>query len=212
MDKINYSMYLVTDRKILRNISLPDAIEQAIKGGVTIVQLREKEVTSKKFYNLALKVKEITSKYNVPLIINDRIDIAMLVDADGVHLGQQDVPVIEARKIFGTTKIIGLSASNIDEAKKGVLDGADYLGVGAIFPTKTKLDAKENSIENLKNIKQEIKIPIVAIGGINYENIIEISKTGVAGAAMVSAILGNGNIEEATKNIKKIWTMNRRSI
>lgn len=212
MNKINYSLYLVTDRKILKNISLPNAVEQAIKGGITIVQLREKSISSKEFYELSLEVKEITSKYNVPLIINDRIDIAILVDADGVHLGQQDIPVIEARKILGKNKIIGLSASKINEAEKGVIDGADYLGIGAIFPTKTKLDAKENNIENLKNIKREINIPIVAIGGINQENIIEVSRTGVAGAAMVSAILGNNNIEDVTKNIKKIWTKNRRNL
>ncbi len=209
MYKIDYSIYLVTDRNLIKDKTLTEAVEEAIKGGATIVQLREKEATSREFYEVALKVKEITKKYNVPLIINDRIDIAMLVDADGLHIGQKDIPLIEARKIIGKNKIIGLSASNLEEAVQGEKEGADYLGVGAVFPTSTKKDAEDCNLKKLIQIKQKTNIPIVAIGGINKSNVGSVSKTGIEGAAMISAILQSKNIIEVTKEIKNIWLKNR---
>lgn len=209
MYKIDYSIYLVTDRNLIKDKTLTEAVEEAIKGGATIVQLREKEATSREFYEVALKVKEITKKYNVPLIINDRIDIALLVDADGLHIGQKDIPLIEARKIIGKNKIIGLSVSNLEEAVQGEKEGADYLGVGAVFSTSTKKDAEDCNLKKLIQIKQKTNIPIVAIGGINKSNVGSVSKTGIEGAAMISAILQSKNIIEETKEIKNIWLKNR---
>ena len=145
--KIDYSIYLVTDRDLMSTETLEEAVEQAIIGGCTLVQLREKDCSSLDFYNTAVKVKEITDKYNVQLLINDRLDIALAVDAAGVHVGQSDLPVSVVRKIIGEDKIIGISAGTLEEALKGQRDGADYLGVGAMYATGTKKDANPTSIE-----------------------------------------------------------------
>ena len=199
---IDYTLYLVTDdssdeEKFLKTI------EESILGGVSIVQLREKEATSLNFYNIALKVKEITNKYNVPLIINDRIDIALAIDAEGVHLGQSDLPCKIARKLIGD-KILGISASNIDEAKTAEAEGADYIGSGAIFNTKTKDDADSVTIKELKEIVHSVNIPVVAIGGINEKNAHKLRDTGINGISVVSAIMQSENPKIASKNLLNI--------
>ena len=186
---IDYSLYLVTDRELLGDKDLVQTIEQAIQGGVTMVQVREKSLSTLAFFQVAVMIKEITKKYGIPFIVNDRTDIALAVDADGLHIGQDDIPLIVARKIFGPNKLIGVSVSTLEEALLAEKDGADYLGIGAIFPTKTKDDADSVSLAELKIIKDKISIPIVAIGGINENNIKKVMETGVNGAAIVSAIV-----------------------
>lgn len=199
----DYSLYLVTDRRFLKGRTLKNAVEDAIKGGVTIVQVREKDVSTREFYKIALEVKEITDKYHVPLIINDRIDIAQAVDAGGVHLGQDDMSLKLAREILGKDKIIGISVGNVDEAKEAERDGADYVGIGAIFFTGSKKDIDiPIGILGLKEIVKTINIPSVAIGGVNKDNLSEVISTGTNGAAVISAILGNDNIEQASKELR----------
>ena len=169
-EDIDYSVYLVTDRRNKTDEEFLNIIEEAIKGGTTVVQLREKTASTKEFYDLALRVKEITSRYGVPLLINDRIDIALAVDSEGVHIGQDDMPADIAREIIGEDKILGVSASTVEEAKKAEKDSADYIGSGAVFPTATKDDADSVSKEELKEIVDSIDIPVVAIGGLTVEN------------------------------------------
>lgn len=205
MNKIDYSLYLVTDRNILKNRDLKYEVENAIKGGVTLVQLREKECGGKDFLKYAVEVKEITDKYDIPLIINDRVDIALAIDAAGVHVGQNDIPAKVVRELIGKNKILGISASNLEEAKKAVEDGADYLGVGAIYSTSTKKDAKNVKLNMLKEIRDNIKIPIVAIGGIDKNNAKEVIECNIDGIAVVSAILSENNIELAAKNLKSFF-------
>lgn len=199
---VNYKLYLVTDRSFLNGRSLKECVEDSIKGGVTLVQVREKDISSREFYNIAKEVQEVTSKYNVPLIINDRIDIALAINADGVHLGQSDMPIEIARKILGKDKIIGISAGNIEEALEAQNKGADYLGLGTTFFTGTKKDInKPIGLDGLKELTKNIKIPSVAIGGINETNSKSVMETGVNGISVISAILNNDDIETATKNL-----------
>lgn len=200
-NNIDYTLYLVTDRDVLKGRDLCEAIEQSIKGGVTLVQLREKDISSLDFYNLAVSVKKITDKYNVPLIINDRIDIALAVDAAGVHVGQSDIPANVARKIIGEDKILGISAATLEEAKLAEVEGADYLGIGAVFPTDTKKDARSVSIELLGEIKKSLTVPVVGIGGINENNAELLKESKIDGIAVVSAILGKEDIEQAAKDM-----------
>lgn len=201
-NNIDLSLYLVTDRKCLKNKNLNSAIEEAILGGVTLVQLREKSSDSLELFNIAKEVKKITDKHNIPLIIDDRIDIAMAVDAAGVHLGQEDIPCNVARKILGSDKIIGVSAHNIKEALKAQNDGADYLGCGSVFNTSTKNNVTSLKIQELREIKEKVNIPVVAIGGINEKNVLELRGTGIDGIAIVSAILGKDNIKKAAEELK----------
>ena len=201
-NNIDLSLYLVTDRKCLKNKDLNSAIEEAILGGVTLVQLREKSSDSLELFNIAKEVKKITDKHNIPLIIDDRIDIAMAVDATGVHLGQEDIPCNVARKILGSYKIIGVSAHNIKEALKAQSDGADYLGCGSVFNTSTKNNVTSLKIQELREIKEKVNIPVVAIGGINEKNVLELRGTGIDGIAIVSAILGKDNIKKAAEELK----------
>lgn len=201
-NNIDLSLYLVTDRKCLKNKDLNSAIEEAILGGVTLVQLREKNSDSLELFNIAKEVKKITDKHNIPLIIDDRIDIAMAVDATGVHLGQEDIPCNVARKILGSDKIIGVSAHNIKEALKAQSDGADYLGCGSVFNTSTKNNVTSLKIQELREIKEKVNIPVVAIGGINEKNVLELRGTGIDGIAIVSAILGKDNIKKAAEELK----------
>ena len=203
MKKIDYKLYLVTDRDVLKGRDLGKAVEDSILGGATIVQLREKNVTSREFYAIAQKIKAITDKYNVPLIINDRLDIALAVGAFGVHIGQSDMPCIIAREVLGKDKIIGVSVHTLEEALEAEKDGADYLGCGAVFSTSTKKDATNVSYDQLKEIKARVKIPVVAIGGINEKNLAQLKDTNIDGVAIVSAILGKENIKEATENLKR---------
>ena len=204
-ENIDYSVYLVTDHRDKTDAEFLKVIEEAINGGTTIVQLREKTASTKDFYQLALKVKEITSRHDVPLLINDRIDIAIAVDSDGVHIGQDDMPAEIARKIIGEDKILGVSASTVAEAKKAEEDGADYIGSGAVFPTSTKDDADSVSIEDLKEIVSSIDIPVVAIGGITLENASLLNDTGIAGFSVVSAIMSADNPKEASQKLKEIY-------
>lgn len=202
MNKVDYKLYLVTDRDVLKGRDLLLAVEESILGGVTIVQLREKDVTSREFYDIASKIKAITDKYNIPLIINDRLDIALAADTTGIHIGQSDIPCRVAREILGKEKIIGVSVHTLEEALEAEKDGADYLGCGAVFSTSTKKDATDVSYNQLKEIKLRVKIPVVAIGGINEKNLVQLKGTNIDGVAIVSAILGKENIKEATENLK----------
>ena len=200
--KVDYSLYLVTDRKILGDRDLAQSIELAIQGGVTLVQLREKSVSTREFLHLALKVKAITSQYQIPLIINDRLDIALAVDADGLHVGQDDLPMPKARELLGSRKIIGVSASTLAEALLAQQQGADYLGVGAIFNTATKTDAPEVSLQQLEIIKKSVSIPVVAIGGINETNLTQVLATGIDGVSVVSAILAKEDLQRAALQLR----------
>lgn len=202
---IDYTCYLVTDHKGLTNDEILGIIEEALKGGTSIVQIREKTASTKDFYELALQVKEITQKYDVPLLINDRLDIAIAIDADGVHIGQDDMPARKAREILGEDKIIGVSAATIEEAKKAEADGADYIGTGAVFPTATKDDAPSITKEDLSEITSSISIPTVAIGGITLENAHKLKDTGIAGFSVVSAIMSAQSPKEASEKLREIF-------
>ncbi|MBQ2635568.1 MAG: thiamine phosphate synthase [Methanobrevibacter sp.] len=204
MKNIDLSLYLVTDNSDDEEKFLK-TIEEGIKGGVTVVQIREKTADTLDFYNLALKVKEITEKYNIPLIINDRVDIALAIDADGVHVGQSDMPCDVTRKLIGKDKILGISAATVDEAKKAQKDGADYIGTGAVFPTTTKNDASSVTKEELKEIIKSIDIPVVAIGGINLENASQLNDTGIAGLSVVSAIMSSDNPKKSSEKLLEIF-------
>nr|WP_082759721.1 thiamine phosphate synthase [Abyssisolibacter fermentans] len=201
INKVNYKLYLVTDSNIIGDRNLVECVRDAIIGGVSVVQLREKNISTRDFYQTALALKELTDYYNVPLIINDRLDIALAVDAAGLHIGQSDLPAIEARKLLGKDKILGVSVSNIEQAQKAKIQGADYIGVGAIFPTNSKGDAKNLNIDILTNIRNSVDIPIVAIGGINENNIELLNNTKINGVAVISAILGNEDIIKASNNL-----------
>ena len=204
-EDIDYSVYLVTDRRNKTDEEFLNIIEEAIKGGTTVVQLREKTASTKEFYDLALRVKEITSRYGVPLLINDRIDIALAIDSEGVHIGQDDMPADIAREIIGEDKILGVSASTVEEAKKAENDSADYIGSGAVFPTATKDDADSVSKEELKEIVDSIDIPVVAIGGITVENASSLKDSGIAGFSVVSAIMSAEDPKEASEKLKEIY-------
>ena len=198
---VNYKLYLVTDRDILKGRDICTAIEEAIQGGVTLVQLREKDISTLEFYNIAFKVKRVTDKYNIPLIINDRLDIALSIDAAGIHVGQDDMPAGIARKLVGDKKILGVSVATVEEAKKAEKDGADYIGVGAMFPTSSKDNARAVSIEILKKIKESVAIPVVAIGGINTKNVSLLEPTNIDGIAVISDVLGKDSIKEAAEKL-----------
>lgn len=198
---IDYRLYLVTDRDVLVDTDIYNAVEEAIKGGVTVVQIREKKLGTLEFYNLAVKIKSITDKYKVPLIINDRLDIAKAVDAAGVHLGQNDMPADIARSIIGENKILGVSTNTLEEAQKAESQGADYVGVGAMFPTTTKDDARAVSVQCLKEIKEGISIPVVAIGGINEKNVALLKMANIDGIAVVSDILGKRCIKSSAQKL-----------
>ncbi|MBZ4669820.1 MAG: thiamine-phosphate diphosphorylase [Oscillospiraceae bacterium] len=206
MKKFNPLLYLVTDSSGLEEKDFLNKVEQALKGGVTLLQLREKEKSGLEFYNLSLKVKKIADFYDVPLIINDRADIALAVDADGVHLGQSDIPVFEARKMLGPDKIIGASTKTIEQAKKAENDGADYLGVGAIFPTTTKVITVITPVKTLDEICRNVKIPAVAIGGLNKENINVLKGVPISGVSVVSAVMKSENPFEAARDLKTAVT------
>lgn len=200
--KYDYTLYLVTDRTFISTKPLCEAVEQAITGGCTMVQLREKSISSLDFYNLAKEIKHITNKYSVPLIINDRIDIALSVGAEGVHIGQSDLPASVVRKIIGRDMLLGVSASFLPQAIQAQNDGADYLGVGAMFPTRTKSDAKIVPMNELQKIRQSVSIPIVAIGGINKNNARKFMDMGINGIAVISAILAQPDITQAAIELK----------
>lgn len=204
MRRIDWKLCLVADVDVAAGRSIISAIEQAIEGGVSLVQLRAKKLKTLEFLELSLKARETTRKKSIPLIINDRVDIALSCNAEGVHLGQDDLPVSYARKILGTKKLIGVSVNNEMEAEEAEKRGADYLGVGPIYFTQTKKDIKPPlGVKGLREIRKRVRIPILAIGGINAENAREMIETGADGVAVVSAILSKENIVKATRELAR---------
>ncbi len=196
-------LYAVTDRSWLGDESLYSQVEKAIKGGATFIQLREKQLDIENFKQEAIKIKSICNKYDVPFVINDNVDIALEIDADGVHVGQSDMEAGSVRKKLGADKIIGVSASNVEQALLAEKNGADYLGVGAVFPTSSKDDATEVSKSMLKDICNAVHIPVIAIGGITRDNIMELRGSGIVGVAVISAIFAKPDIVEATRDLKE---------
>ncbi|MCC8024864.1 MAG: thiamine phosphate synthase [Clostridium sp.] len=202
-DKKNLLLYAVTDRSWLKGETLYSQAEKALKGGVTFMQLREKALDEASFLEEARAIRELCARYQAPFVINDNVDIALAVNADGVHVGQSDMQAADARKKLGPDKIIGVSAQTVEQALLAEKQGADYLGVGAVFSTSTKPDAAEVSIDTLKEICGAVKIPVVAIGGISPENVKELKGSNVAGAAVVSAIFAAADIEKAARDLKE---------
>lgn len=203
--QMDYTLYLCTDRGLMSTPTLEEAVEQAIRGGCTLVQLREKDCSSREFYDTAVRIKAITDANKVPLIINDRVDIALAVDAAGVHIGQSDLPAARVRELLGPDKILGVSTARVDEAVKAAQDGADYLGVGAMYATGTKSNARSVSMELLGEIRAAVSIPIVVIGGIGPKNAANFRGIGIDGLAVVSSIIAQPNIEAAARNLKNIF-------
>ena len=202
-DKKDLLLYAVTDRSWLNGKTLYEQVEQALKGGVSFVQLREKNLNTEAFLQEAIQIQSLCRTYGVPFVINDNIDIALAMNADGVHVGQKDMEVSKVRAKLGPGKLIGVSAQTVEQAVKAEKEGASYLGVGAVFATDSKLDAIEVSHETLKEICKSVKIPVVAIGGINRENVMELSESGICGVAVISAIFAQSDIEKATYDLKK---------
>lgn len=198
---IDYSIYLVTDEACLHGRPLLECVEEALAAGVTLVQYRAKAADGGVLYAEACRLKELCDKYNVPLIINDRLDIALAVGAAGVHLGQDDLPCAVARRLLGEDFIIGVSAHNPAEAVKAVSEGADYLGCGAVFGTATKHDVAKLGLENLRAIRKAVAVPMVGIGGITADNYAEVLATGADGAAIVSGILAQDDIGAVVKKL-----------
>ena len=205
MKSEDLSLYLVTDRELSLGRSLEFVVEEAVKGGVTMVQLREKDSDSFQFYKLGLKLKALLKTYNVPLIINDRLDIALAVDADGIHLGQSDLPWQEARKILGDDKIIGLSVESFEQAESANEAEVDYIGISPVFSTPTKTDTViEFGLEGVTKVRNLCKHPAVAIGGIHPHNAKEIINAGADGIAVVSAICSAESPQKAAQELKQI--------
>jgi len=203
--KVDYTLYLVTDRELMAADTIEECVEQAILGGCTVVQLREKAASSRDFYQTALRIRKLTVRMKVPLIINDRADIALAVNADGVHIGQSDLPYEAARSIVGQDKIVGVSASNLTEALAAAEMGADYLGVGAMFATDTKGDANLTSMDELRQICDKVKIPVVVIGGINKDTVPLFRGTGIDGIAVVSAVVAHKDATGAARELKTLF-------
>lgn len=206
---IDYSLYLCTDSNINKDYDIAECVRQAILGGVTIVQVREKHKNTDEFYRIADKIKRVTDTYNVPLIINDNVDVALKINADGIHIGQDDISCLEARKILGQNKIIGVTVTTLEEAKRAIEQGATYLGVGAMYKSTTKKDAKIVQQDEFNKIINYCKIPIVVIGGINENTIPNFKKSHISGYAMIRPILGKENIIESTKKLKNIILLNK---
>lgn len=199
---VDYTLYLVTDSALMSTATVEESVERAIRGGCTLVQLREKNASGRAFFDTALRVREITKCMGVPLIINDRIDIALAVGADGVHVGQDDMPAAVAHRLIGAERILGVSAGTLEEARAAVDDGADYLGVGAMFSTGTKTDADVTTFAELQRICETVSVPIVAIGGINQQTIPQFDGIAIDGLAVVSAIVAQTDIETAARTLK----------
>ncbi len=191
-------LYLVTDRKWLNGRKLTDDLEKAILGGVTTIQLREKNLSNEEFISIAKEVKKVCQNYHIPFIINDNLEVALAINSDGIHIGQNDIPASIVRKQIGPNKILGVSVHNLKEAFQAKIDGADYVGVGAIFSTETKNDATNVTLDSLKKICDNIDLPVVAIGGINLDNISKLKDINIAGIAVVSAIMKANDITAAS--------------
>lgn len=205
MKNFDTTLYFITDSTGFGEEEFLYRVEQALKGGVTLLQLREKNKTTREYIALAEKVHLLAKKYNVPLIIDDRIDVAMAVDAEGVHLGQSDMPIDVARRILGNDKIIGATAKTVPQAVEAYQNGADNLGVGAIYPTTTKVKTVLTSVDTLKEIVKAVPIPVNAIGGLNKDNISVLKGSGIAGVCVVSAIMKADSPQKAAEAIKETF-------
>lgn len=205
-DKLAKSLllYAVTDRHWLGDRTLYDVVRESLDGGVTFLQLREKDLDNEHFYEEAVKLQAMAKEYNVPFVVNDNVDIAVKMNADGVHVGQHDMEAGDVRALIGPDKILGVSAQTVEQALLAEKRGADYLGVGAVFPTGSKDDADDVSYDTLKAICEAVSIPVVAIGGITKDNTPELAGSGICGIAVISAIYGQPNIYEATTALKKV--------
>ena len=202
-DKNDLVLYAVTDRSWLGDSSLYDQVESAIEGGATFIQLREKNLDEADFLSEAKEIQKLCREYKVPFVINDNVEIAAQIDADGVHVGQSDMEAGDVRKRLGPDKIIGVSAQTVEQALKAQEHGADYLGVGAVFPTGSKADATEVSHQTLKEICEAVDIPVIAIGGITKENVSELKESGICGIAVISAIFAQKDIRKAATELKQ---------
>ena len=196
-------LYAVTDRHWLNGRTLHEVVKESLDGGVTFLQLREKNLDEAHFLDEAKDIKQLCREYGVPFIVNDNVDIALAKDADGVHAGQSDMEAGDVRAKLGPDKIIGVSAQTVEQALQAQAHGADYLGVGAVFPTGSKADAKEVEWDVLRDICRAVSIPVVAIGGITRENVTKLAGTGICGVAVISAIYAQEDITEAAKNLKE---------
>lgn len=202
-DRNDLVLYAVTDRSWLGDSSLYSQVESAIKGGATFIQLREKNLGEADFLSEAKEIQKLCREYKVPFVINDNVEIAAQIDADGVHVGQSDMEAGDVRKKLGPDKIIGVSAQTVEQALKAQEHGADYLGVGAVFPTGSKADATEVSHQTLKEICDAVDIPVIAIGGITKENVSELKGSGICGIAVISAIFAQKDIRKAAAELKQ---------
>ena len=196
-------LYAVTDRHWLGERSLSVVVRESLEGGVTFLQLREKDLDEEHFYREAVELQELAREYNVPFVINDNVDIAVRMDADGVHVGQEDMEAGKVRALIGPDKILGVSAQTVEQALLAEQQGADYLGVGAVFATGSKADAVDVPHETLKDICEAVSIPVIAIGGITQGNVTELAGSGICGIAVISAIYAKENIEKAAADLKK---------
>lgn len=203
-DKKDLLLYAVTDRHWLGNETLYSQVEKALKGGATFMQLREKNLDEASFLEEAKEIQALCKTYGVPFVVNDNVAIAKAIDADGVHVGQSDMEAGDVRAIIGPDKILGVSAQTVEQAKLAEERGADYLGVGAVFPTGSKDDAVEVDHQTLKAICRAVDIPVIAIGGITPENTGDLAESGICGIAVISAIFGQKDIETATRQLKEI--------
>lgn len=203
-DNKDLLLYAVTDRSWLGTATLCEQVEDALKGGATFVQLREKELEEKEFLQEALELKTLCGRYGVPFVVNDNVEIALMADADGVHIGQKDLEAGYVRSVLGEDKILGVSAQTVEQAVLAEKMGADYLGVGAVFTTGSKADADDVSMDTLKAICDAVRIPVVAIGGIGASNVLELTDSGICGVAVISAIFGAENIQKATAQLKEL--------
>lgn len=201
-DKKDLLLYAVTDRHWLGNKSLHEVVKESLDGGVTFVQLREKSLDDETFFAEAVDIQNLCREYNVPFVVNDNVDIAVRMNADGVHVGQRDMEADNVRAKLGPDKIIGVSAQTVEQAILAEKMGADYLGVGAVFPTGSKDDAEDVSYETLKAICEAVSIPVIAIGGISIQNVEKLGGSGICGIAVISAIYAQKNIKEASRELK----------
>lgn len=203
-DKKDLLLYAVTDRAWLGEQTLYEQVEEALQGGATFIQLREKELDDESFLKEAIEIQELSRRYHVPFVINDNVEIAREMDADGVHVGQGDMEAGDVRAILGEDKILGVSAQTVEQAILAEQRGADYLGVGAVFHTGSKSDADDVTHETLKNICDAVSIPVIAIGGIGKHNVMELKGSGICGIAVISAIFAAQDIRNATAELKKL--------
>jgi thiamine-phosphate pyrophosphorylase len=204
-ESVNWSLCVVTDRQLARGRPLEEIVRAAIAGGATMIQLREKTIDTRSFIELGQRLLSITREARVPLIINDRVDVALAIDADGVHVGQEDMPGAIARRLLGPDKLVGITVSNVEEARQAERDGADYLGTNAVFATPTKTDTgRPMGLEGLSQVSEAISTPIVGIGGVNADNAAYVIRAGAAGVAVVSAVVAADDVEAAARQLRSV--------